>query len=502
MKGAPTSLAQRTTDALVWSYVGATARISAQLFIQILLARLLGPAEFGQASLVLVVLGLGWLLADVGFGSALVQKADLTSRDVGFVLGWVLLLSAALGSIVAGAATHLAGWMGAPTIAGMIAFCGLLIPLQALSNISLSLMRRELEARRQQVISTGAYLVGYGGVGFALAATGFGAWSIIVGFAAQTVLVLVLGYLAVRHTLRPTLHGDASLRRFGLAVLGTNVANWAIDGVDRLVIGRIWGIEAVGAYSVSANLARAPATFIAGSAQAVVLAASSRIQSDHARVADGFFAGLGLLSLVVLPLFSQLAVQADTAVVLLYGSKWTEAGALLSAASVAMIPYSIMALAGPTLAAVGRPATEMKIQAAVAVLLCAGLVALAAFPISIAVWMVPAVYLLRAAWLLAALARALSFDVVKLGRPIARGALLSAFGLVAVLIARDWLPSPGEVASLETLVGAFVMAAVFRIRASLFIGDELMSALASRAQDSPWVAFGCRVAGIRLRGAG
>ena len=50
-------LARRSLTALLWSNVGGGGKAIAQLLIQIVLARMLGPEVFGQYSAVLVMLG-------------------------------------------------------------------------------------------------------------------------------------------------------------------------------------------------------------------------------------------------------------------------------------------------------------------------------------------------------------------------------------------------------------------------------------------------------------
>ena len=90
------SVASRSAAALLWGAGGAVGKIAGQLVVQITLARMLDPVAFGQYAAVLAVLGLGYILADAGFGSALVQKKELDSTDVSLALGWSLLFAGAM----------------------------------------------------------------------------------------------------------------------------------------------------------------------------------------------------------------------------------------------------------------------------------------------------------------------------------------------------------------------------------------------------------------------
>ncbi len=133
---------------------------------------MLGPSVFGQYASILVVIGFGWLFADSGFGAALVQKKDIDDNDVGYALGWVLLLSVITGAGIMGLSPWLAKALGESALVFPLLACGPIIVLQAVSNISSSLMRRNLDMKRSQVIQLIAYVVGFGVVAIVLAQQG------------------------------------------------------------------------------------------------------------------------------------------------------------------------------------------------------------------------------------------------------------------------------------------------------------------------------------------
>ena len=61
------NLGRRSLAALGWSYAGAAVRMLAQLVIQVVLARILGPQAYGQATIAFIVLGVG---TNIPFGGA------------------------------------------------------------------------------------------------------------------------------------------------------------------------------------------------------------------------------------------------------------------------------------------------------------------------------------------------------------------------------------------------------------------------------------------------
>jgi O-antigen/teichoic acid export membrane protein len=491
------SLAARSFSALLWSYAGALSKVLAQLVIQVALARMLGPLAFGQAAMVLVVLGFGWLLADGGFGSALIQKAELNDDDVAYALGWVSALSLFIGAIIFASAPLLAVQLNDAAYVDLMRACGVLVPLQALSNIPMSLLRRNLDMKRQQLLNVGGYLAGVGVVGMALALAGYGAWALVVGFAAQTVINLVVGYLAVRFPLRIKFRGDSVLRNFGFSVMATNMANWAIDSLDRIVIGRLWGSTSLGEYSAAGNLSRAPAAMLVGAAQSVVFASASRVQDDHARVRRGFIAAASLVLLITAPVFCFLSLHAPLVMHLLYGERWSSAAPLFAALCLAIPSYALLSIVGPTLWGVGAARSEFKVQILVVGLLMGGLFLLSGYPLTIVVWLVPALYALRSVLVLMALARRIDLSVGPVLKAVLAAAVLSGFVLLSSLLIRALQFGLIAEGLLSAISGLVLCLLTLQLGSRWLLVSDLRLMLLGRAKESALARRLCLLLGLK-----
>jgi len=501
------SLASRSLHALFWSYAGAVSRILAQLVIQVALARILGPGAFGQAAMVMVVLSFGWLLADSGFGSALIQKAELTDDDIAYALGWVTLLSLGIGGLVFACAPLLALMLGDTDteFVPLMQACGCLVPLQAVSNIPMSLLRRNLDMKRQQILNVGGYVFGMGIVATAMALAGYGAWALVVGFGVQTFLNLAVGYLTVRFPLRLKLRGDRGLRNFGFSVMATNIANWAIDNLDRIAIGKLWGAGSLGEYSAAGNLARAPASILVGAAQSVVFSSASRVQDDAARVGRGFSAVACMVLLIAVPVFCFLSLHASLVVQVLYGERWRSAVPLFAALCIAIPSYAMLSIAGPTLWAVGAAKSEFKVQALIALLMVGGLWLLGAVGgVSLvhAVWLVPALYTLRSGLVVTALARRIDLAAIRALHTCLGGLVLAGF-VVAISLgvnasSAQLRGTPMAEAVVAAVLGFISCLAVLRLTGRWLLVPDLCQMLLVRAGGSQIARHLCRLIGLQV----
>ena len=481
-------------------FAGSGGRVVAQLLIQILLARLLDPHAFGQYAAVLVVVGIGWLLAEGGLGSALIQKQDLLDRDIEQALGWVLLVGAVVAAALFAAAPLVSAQLGDATLEPLLRMSSLLVFLMALSSIPTSLLRRRLDERRLQIIQFCSYVLAYGGVSIVLAVAGAGAWSLVVGFAAQSAVTLLLSYLAVRHTLRVRLHGDARLRGFGLKVLANNVINWGIESLDRALVGRFWGIHALGLYSVAANLGRAPVGLLVGPLQSIAFSSASRLQDDDARTRRTYQAVLGAVSLLMFPGFVVVALEAEPVLSVIYGEKWLQASTCFAAFCVAMPLHALSAVTGPFLQARNRVGSEVQVHLVVVALMLGAFLACRDLPLELAIWLVPALYGVRYGLLLAALRRALPLRLADLGRSLAGGCLLALAGWggsagTSVVLAHLDVSAP-----LAPLMGGLLVSAgVLRLGSHRLVPRDLQQILLARCADSRLARSACHLLGLPQR---
>ena len=71
----------RAAQATLWSALEITTRYGVLTLVTIVLARLLTPADFGLVAMILVFVSVGTVLADAGFGVALVQRQTIDGDD-------------------------------------------------------------------------------------------------------------------------------------------------------------------------------------------------------------------------------------------------------------------------------------------------------------------------------------------------------------------------------------------------------------------------------------
>ena len=92
--------------------------------------------------------------------------------------------------------------------------------------------------------------------------------------------------------------------RNAVTVSATNVNNWALMHLSRVVVGRLFPSAAVGLYALAYNLVTQLASTVTG-VQAPLFSAGARVQGDAARLRSLFLTMLAATALIAAPAFIQ-----------------------------------------------------------------------------------------------------------------------------------------------------------------------------------------------------
>lgn len=433
------SLLGKAMQAFKWNVLGVALRVLLQFSAMIALARLIGPADFGFFGGCLLVYGLAVLVADLGFGMALVQRHELPSDIRRAAWGRLLVSHFVVAACLYLGAPWFADLLGTPSLQDGIRLMAPAVLITAFLILPMVELRRRMDFRRVQIAQGAGYFAGYVLTAIPLAILGWEGWSLVVALLVQQFVMAVICIRAAPQPFRPRwVKLPDGLPGFGLRVVISNIANWITENLDNLLVASFKGLAALGVYSISYNLARTPANHVVNMIQQVVFATTSRAQDDDGSLTRGYLAVLKAVGLVTLPVFFGAAVVADSVIEGLYGARWSQAGPVFAALCVAMPFHALMAVAGPILWGRGRAGVELKVQIGVAAALLLTLLLLIDRSLAVLAWGVCAVYVGRALWLTSALARDLHIAPVRIFRALLSPALL-ALMTVALLSLLDRL---------------------------------------------------------------
>ncbi len=427
-------LGQPSVAAVKWSTVATLARFLLQLCAQVMLARTLGPEIFGLFAMGMVVLTLASFLTGFGFSWSLLQRATVQAEDIRFALTWQVIVGLITTTWVYFLASWLALYFKEPRVQFVIEWLSLACLLTAAAGPATYLLQRDLNFRAIGLIQVGSYGAGYLLVGIPMAWLGWGAASLVAAWLVQASVVLVASYALKPHPLRPLLWyaGAATAIRTGRSVFITNIVNWLLNNMDRVLIGRLLNAQALGLYNVAYNMATLPNSLLLGALQPAFLAAGAQLQDQLPRLGRVYLNMLATVLVLVLPAFVFLALISDDLVRLLYGPAWREAGWVLQILFVSMPAYVVWGLSTPVLWNTGRQNFEFALQLPLVLIGAAGFYAFAGQGLRSAAGVAATLLVLRAAVMSLAAMRALQLRWTIVLPHAVRGALLSGLCVLGV----------------------------------------------------------------------
>jgi len=320
----------RVVAALRWSFLATVVVRFSSLGVSVLLARLLGPPEFGVYAVALVALTAVLSLNELGVSVALVRYQG----DERLVAPTVATLSLA-GSLVCYAvifatAPRLAAAFGAPAAVGPIRVMGLAVLIDGLVAVPVALLQRHFWQGRRAIADVTNFGVG-AVVSIVLALTGMGAMSLAIGRVAGSLVSAVQLVLLSPSRLRFGWARDQVRHLLGVGVplAGASLVVFAILNLDNYVVGHSAGAVALGTYLLAFNLSSWPVTVLSQPVRKVTVPAFTQLLDDPPRLARAVIDSFGGLLSVTLPVAACLGACAYPLVRVVYGHQWLSSAPIL-----------------------------------------------------------------------------------------------------------------------------------------------------------------------------
>lgn len=475
------NLTSRTFHGLKWSYLSTIVNAVLQIGFTAIMARLLEPAAFGLIAMAGIMLRFGGYFAQMGVGPALIQKTELTQKDIRAAFTASALLGLAFSIL-----TYLLAPLGlyifdTPKVVPVVQAMGFSFLLSGLSTTATSLLRRKLDFRSLAIIEVISYVVGYGLIGVLLASMGFGVWSLVVGSLSQAGLMTLLSYLFERHTVTASFHWKTHKRliSFGGRLSVISFFEFIGYNVDTLVIGRVWGANSLGVYTRSFAIVNLPAQYLAVTFSKVLFPSFSLVQNDMARLRRAYYSGLMFIAVLVMPISFGIIPAARELVLTLLGSQWVSGIVILQILAV-LVPF-IMGTILPAVVcdSTGRLNAKFFLQLLFVGLVITLIATTYSYGVQIIAVMVVIANIIRFIAYQILMRKMIEISYADILKAHVPGLLISAVVVSSIIIAR-WLlqnlPS-GVLLLVEILVGGIIFSSFVLIKPPGLLKDVIRQTL-------------------------
>lgn len=385
---------------------GGAAKLVSQVLSMVLrlgsimiMARLLTPNDFGLVAMVMAPLGLLNLFRDLGLSTVALQRDSLSEAQKS-TLFWVnVLVGILLTGLLALGAPLLASFYREPRLFEITIAMSSGFILYSLSNQHAAQLQREMRFVLLAVIDVVSLLIGIL-ISTAMAAGGAGYWAIVAMTLAPPAIYTVTLWISTGWI--PGLPrrnvGVLSMVRSGGIVTANGLTVYIAYNLDKVLLGRFFGADALGVYSRAYQLITIPTDALNGAVSTVALSALSRVKGDPERLRRYFLRSYSILISITTPITFACAFFAQEIIFVVLGPKWSQASAIFRYLTPTVIIFGMINPTWPLLVALGHFKRSFKLGLAIAPIsvggYCAGMSwgpegAALGFSTALMLWVVP-----------------------------------------------------------------------------------------------------------------
>lgn len=317
------SLKQETLSSLIWKLFERGGNAVVQLAVQIVMARLLAPEEFGALAIILVFVNIGNAIVQSGLNTSIVQAQTVEDSDLSTVFWLSFGTSIVLCLLVYISAPAIASFYSLDYLIWPLRVMGFLLLVTAFNSVQVAIVQRDLKLRKVFNATIAAVIVS-GIAGIVAATAGAGLWALVLQqLIYQFSNCLFLG-LQVKWFPKPIFNRSKARKHFsfGWKLLVSGLLDQGYQSLSDLIIGKQFSASDLGLVSQGKKYPQALGGMLDGAIQPVMLSAISRVQADTDQVKRLVRRALKTSAFIIVPAMTLFAVAAKPIVVLLLGEKW------------------------------------------------------------------------------------------------------------------------------------------------------------------------------------
>jgi O-antigen/teichoic acid export membrane protein len=339
------------------------------------LARLLDPGDFGLVGMVTAFTGVLGLFRDFGLSAATVQRVEVGEDQIS-TLFWINIAVGSTLMLIASALAPLAAkFYHQPRILWVMVVMGVGFLFNAAGVQHSALLQRQMRFTTLAMVDVVSLVVSIT-AGIVMAWKGLGYWALVATSLIPSFVYSIGVWIAAAWIpgMPRRNRGVGSLMRFGGTVTLNSLVVYFAYNLEKILLGRVWGADAVGIYGRAYQLISIPTDNLNSSVGEVAFSALSRLQTDQQRLRSYFLKGYALTLGMTLPLTIICALFANDAIFVVLGPKWNGAAVIFRLLSPTIV---ILAMINPFswfLWSTGRVGRSLKIALVIAPLVVTGYV--------------------------------------------------------------------------------------------------------------------------------
>lgn len=350
-------------SSFIWRFLEKTGTQGIQFIIQMVLARMLSPKDYGAVALITFFINLANVFVRGGFGSALIQKKDADEIDYSSVFYLSLFSALILYVVLFVFASSIAKFYNMPELENTIKVLALILFIGGINSIQNAIITKEMMYKKLFYSNFGAGIIS-GVVGIILAYNNFGIWALVFQQLTNTLFISIIFWFTIkwRPSLKFSLNRLKSLFDFGWKLLLSSLIETAYRGLTNLIVGKVYSPAMLGYYNRGHQFPNLIADNFDGSIQAVIFPTLVHEQDNIKRVKEITRRGIMISSYIIFPSMIGLGAIGEPLVRILLTEKWLDCVPFLRIFCLAFSLWPIHTANLQAITAIGRSDVILRLE--------------------------------------------------------------------------------------------------------------------------------------------
>lgn len=311
--------------------------------VQIVLARILMPEDFGSLAIIVAFTGYATLFVSSGISTAVIQKKDLDRQDLSTLMTYTLGLAAFFYTILFFLAPIVASYYNSPILKPTLRVLAITLFLIGINSVQTGLLQRQMSFRQLFVRSVIAAPLA-GAIGIYLALNGYGLWALVIHSVANQLMVIII--MSFDKDCRIPLGFSLSRMKvifpFTSKIMLTYATCGLFDLIRTSMIGKRYTRDDLAYYDKGLTYSSYVTMLVNQSMGSVLLPAFSRKQDNVEMLKSMARRSVKVTSFIMIPILIAVAVMSKPLITVLLTEKWLPCVPFL-------IIYCFLRIPGPIL---------------------------------------------------------------------------------------------------------------------------------------------------------
>lgn len=357
------SLKKQTFSGVIWTFLDTFLVRGLSFGAMILLARWLGPTDFGLVGMIAVFIAIGSSLTDSGMTSSLIRTKTPDQSDFSTIFFVNLIMSCTVYLIIYFAAPYIAQFFRQDILIGIIRVYCLLFLVIAFSAVQLAILTKNMEFRKITKINFPATVLGVS-IGLYLGYTGHGVWSIVWMYLSTELFKGILLWITSKWKPQFIFSKEKFIFhfKFGYKLVLSGLLDTVFNNIYNILIGKYFSAQTLGFYERAKQFSEYPSSTLTGVLGKVSYPLLSQVQDEPKRLENIYRKLIRVSFFIIAPLMLGAAAIAEPLFDLLLGEQWLPAVVFFQILSLAMMLYPIHAFNLNILKVYGRSDLFLKLE--------------------------------------------------------------------------------------------------------------------------------------------